>query len=328
MAVKIKVQRNKIIVGAALAVAAAALVGMGLWFMRADLHKVWNKVTGTPQPPMDMAVPRSRFPVKGIDVSHHNGDIDFRAVAADSVEFVLIKATEGIDHIDSCMVRNYDRAVEAGLKVGFYHFFRFDRGGVRQGRHFLSAVSGRPVDLPLVIDVETANNPKTDYYRVVGRLRDMIGFLRRKGLRVMIYCNGKTYDTYIRGNFDDAELWLASESVPGAKGDRRELWQHSHAGRVRGIPTPVDVNTFNGSREEFRKWLESIPVQKPVRRRRAVADTAAVSAPADSLRALPAQGAPADSAAQQPAAPAAPAAPAPAPPAAPENHPEKAANTQ
>ena len=94
---------------------------------------------------------------------------------------------------------------------------------------------------------------------------------------------------------------------------------------MRGIPTPVDVNTFNGSREEFRKWLESIPVQKPVRRRRAVADTAAVSAPADSLRALPAQGAPADSAAQQPATPAAP---APAPPAAPENHPEKAANTQ
>ena len=318
MVVKIIGLRNKIIVGAALAVAAAALVGVGLWLLRGDLHKVWNKVTGTPAPPMDMAVPRSRFPVKGIDVSHHNGDIDFRAVAADSVEFVLIKATEGIDHVDSCMVRNYDRAVAAGLKVGFYHFFRFNRGGVRQGRHFLSAVSGRPVDMPLVIDVETANNPKTDYYRVVGRLRDMIGFLRRKGLRVMIYCNGKTYDTYIRGNFDDAELWLASESVPGAKGDRRELWQHSHAGHVRGISTPVDVNTFNGSRREFLSWLESIPVQKPVPVRRIAADTTAVAIPADSVAPVTAPAADADSTAV----------PAQAPPAPPANRPGNVADTQ
>lgn len=255
------VKKRYVIIAAA---AAVAVIAVCVWLNRGRIGFLFNRIVDPASlPAMDVEVSRAEFPVKGIDVSHHNGKIDFRKVAADTVEFVLIKATEGVGLVDSCMARNYDGAVEAGLKVGFYHFFRFDRGGVRQGRHFMYATEGRPTSLPMVIDVETGGNPDVDYYMVVGRLRDMINFLKRHGQRVMIYCNGNTYDKYVRGNFDDADLWLASEHTPGAKGDRRELWQHSHAGKVKGIATPVDINTFNGSRNEFLKWLEndSVPIQ-------------------------------------------------------------------
>lgn len=245
----------------AITVVVLTTVIVAIWANFSSLTRLWLRVTNpTALEPMAVNISRKEFPVKGIDVSHHNGDIDFNLVAADSVEFVMIKATEGATHTDSCMARNYDRATAAGLKVGFYHFFRFDRGGVKQGRHFLSATSGRPVDLPLVIDVETYGNPDVDYYRVVGRLRDMIGYLKRHNCRVMIYCNNITYNRYICDNFADTELWLASESTPKDKGDSRSLWQHSHAGKVHGISTPVDINTFNGSREEFANWLNKSPL--------------------------------------------------------------------
>lgn len=238
------------------AVILVAAVFVVAWVNHRRLTRIWNRIADPDAvPPMAVEVSRKEFPVKGIDVSHHNGNIDFERVAADSVEFVMIKATEGVSHTDTCMARNYDHAVAAGLKVGFYHFFRFDRGGVKQGRHFLAATSGRPVQLPLVIDVEISGNGDVDYYKAIGRLRDMIGYLRRHDCRVMIYCNSKTYDKYIRGNFDDAELWLASENTPRDNGDSRELWQHSHAGHVKGISTPVDINTFNGNRKQFQKWL-------------------------------------------------------------------------
>ena len=239
--------------------AAAATVVVALciagYVMRRPLEHAIERMVGARTSDMHVEVSRREYPVKGIDISHHNGHIDFRKVAADSVEFVMIKATEGVDLVDSCMARNYDGAVDAGLKAGFYHFFRFDRGGVRQGRHFLSVTTGRPVAMPLVIDVETAGNPYTDYYLVVGRLRDMIGYLRRHGKRVMLYCNTKTYDTYIRGNFEGTDLWIASQREADATGDDRNLWQHSHKGHVDGISTAVDINTFNGTRAQFAHWL-------------------------------------------------------------------------
>lgn len=227
--------------------------------MRSYIERVYSRVTGdtTAVAPMHTEVSRKAYPVKGIDISHHNGHINFAKVAADSVDFVVIKATEGVTFVDSCLQHNYHEATAQNLIVGFYHFFRFNHGGVRQGRHFLRAINGLQTRLPLVIDIETDGNQSTDYYLVVGRLRDMIGYLKRRGHRVMIYSNRKVYEKYIKGNFDDLDLWLASGRTPDV-GNVCRLWQHSHNGRVGGISRPVDINTFNGSRTDFEKWLTPV----------------------------------------------------------------------
>ena len=278
--------RKRLIV-LAIAVMAVACVGLLVWLNRDRVGRAYDRLNGTAVSEMHVEVSRADYPVKGIDISHYQGDIDFKKVVADSVEFVMIKATEGIDHIDTCMTQNYYGATAAGLKTGFYHFFRFDRGGVKQGRHFLAVTHGLPVDLPLVIDVETAGNPEVDYYKVVGRLRDMIGYLRRHGQRVMIYCNTITYDTYIRGNFEGTDLWIASSHKASDTGDPRMLWQHSHNGRVNGINATVDINTFNGTRQAFYKWLASegdlsIPAE-PDTDSMVLADTLVIVTPPDSL---------------------------------------------
>lgn len=217
----------------------------------------------SPVQPLQVDVPRGRYPVKGIDVSRHNGHIDWKSVAADSVEFVFIKATEGVNHRDSMLLRHYEGARAAGLRTGFYHFFRFERGGVRQGRHLLNTVRNMDSSMPLVIDFEThTNNTDINYYLVIGRLRDMIAYLRRQHRRVMIYCNRREYETYIRGNFDNTDLWLASGREPDL-GRNVRLWQHSHNGRVRGIGGAVDINTFNGTRTQFEAWADTLQCALP-----------------------------------------------------------------
>jgi lysozyme len=101
---------------------------------------------------------RGRYPVRGIDVSHHQGLIDWQRVAADDVAFAVIKATEGGDHVDDAFALNLREARAAGLAVGAYHFFTFCRPGADQARNFISIVPRNQPLLPPVVDIEFGGN--------------------------------------------------------------------------------------------------------------------------------------------------------------------------
>lgn len=202
-------------------------------------------------PKMHTDVDRTVYPVKGVDISAHNGKVDFHQVAADSVVFVMLKATEGTDFCDANFSSNYAAAMEAGLLVGAYHFFRFNSPGRVQARHFIESVRGRPLDFPLAIDVEKWGNPAAyDVDSVRVQLAAMLDELRDSGYQVMLYTNRHGYETFIRDHFPDVPLWLCSLSRPPTPHEW-QLWQHSHQGKVRGVPTPVDLNTFNGDTITF-----------------------------------------------------------------------------
>lgn len=245
----------------------ANMAGMAVVALAAVLiFGVLSYYSGSSRPP-HVCVDRLRYPVKGIDVSYHNGDIDFEAVADDSVRFVYIKATEGGKWQDSCFDRNFDAARAAGLRVGAYHFFRFDVSGLRQAYNFLDGLHGRRPDLPVVIDLEEWKNaPDVTTADVIDRLAVMVDRLRADGLRVMIYTNKSGYTRFLHSRFDDLEVWICSFTDPPTGGPWR-LWQHSHQGRVRGIAGCVDLNTFNGSAEEFEEFSgwQGKKIQKDIR---------------------------------------------------------------
>lgn len=70
------------------------------------------------------AVPdREVYPLRGIDISHHNGEVDFSRVASEEadVAFAYIKATEGTDFIDPAFIRNARLSVASGIPSGAYH---------------------------------------------------------------------------------------------------------------------------------------------------------------------------------------------------------------
>lgn len=189
----------------------------------------------------------TKFPVRGIDVSAHNGEIDFNAVKADGISFVIIKATEGTSFKDRSFASNLLAAKMAGLKVGAYHFFRFDASGYMQALNLANSLRGRQLDLPVAIDIEEWSNPNqqgTDLIR--GRLDEMIDYLEQHGFRVMLYSNKNGNSRFIRGRFEGFPLWICSLADEPSSFDWT-LWQATHHGKVVGVKGDVDINAFNGS---------------------------------------------------------------------------------
>lgn len=191
--------------------------------------------------------------IVGIDISAHNGDIDFDKVKSEGIEFVIIKATEGGTFKDKKFVDNVREARKAGLKVGAYHFFRFDTPGYIQGLNFVNSIHGRKLDLPVAIDIEEFTNPNLQTSRLVmNRVTEMADHLESRGYRVMLYTNKKGYARFIKGQLSTYPLWLCSLGTRPDDIDC-ELWQATHHGRVNGVGSEVDVNVFTSSREA---WTE------------------------------------------------------------------------
>ena len=202
-------------------------------------------------------VSRGRYPVAGIDVSAHNGAVDFARVAEDSVSFVFIKATEGASFKDRMWEANYAGARAAELAVGAYHFFRFDMNGTMQALNLLQSIEGKRLDLPLVIDVEDDGNPEVSPEMVVVRLEEMISYLEERGETVMLYTNMNGYHKYVRERFSDYPLWICRLAYRPPEEIEWQIWQASHTRRVGGVSGDVDYNVFVGSREAFERSFGS-----------------------------------------------------------------------
>lgn len=217
---------------------AIGLVGSAIW--------AWREFM-TSAPYVDM----ERYPVRGIDVSAHNGEIDFRKVKDSGLEFVFIKASEGKDFKDKQFQKNYRTAGRAGLKRGAYHFFRFDKDGVDQAVNFIQAVGKRKLELGLVIDIESEGNPEGyDGEKIREQLQSMIDFLNLLGYRVTLYTNVSGYEKYLLNTFAGQPLWICSFSSTPFDAEWT-FWQYDHHGKVPGIEGDVDLNAFSGSKEEW-----------------------------------------------------------------------------
>src|SRR3990172_4519727 len=94
------------------------------------------------------------YPVVGIDVSNHQGVIDWPKVRASGIAFAYIKATEGGDFRDKSFERNWQDSAKAGMPRGAYHFFTACKSGAEQAGNFIAAVPRESGSLPPVIDVE------------------------------------------------------------------------------------------------------------------------------------------------------------------------------
>lgn len=198
-----------------------------------------------------------RYPIRGIDVSNHNGRIDYDKVAAAGYTFVYIKASEGATFKDPNFKRNYKNASRSGLKVGAYHFFRMNRDGDAQALNFMQSIRGTDLDLPLVIDIEDWGNVgSVDTETVRQRLRSMAKMLKMSGHRIMIYTNGDGHKKYYKPCFQGEDLWLCTLNDPDSVAGRGHIMQqYSHLGCIEGIEGEIDLDVFMGTQREWEAWL-------------------------------------------------------------------------
>lgn len=194
-----------------------------------------------------------RFPVWGLDVSHHQGRIDWRAAVSGEprLRFAYVKATEGGDHVDRRFAENWRGAREAGLRVGAYHFFTFCRPAEDQARNFLAVVPRDADALPPAIDLELGGNCAAVPDRAaLGAALEVFSREVERGLgeRPVLYVTPEAYDRFVAGAPPRHRLWLRdvirAPRLPAGAG--WTFWQFHHRGRVAGIEGPVDLNVFAG----------------------------------------------------------------------------------
>lgn len=202
--------------------------------------------------------PRETYPVRGVDVSHYQGEIDWSVLAQEDISFAFIKATEGSGTVDECFAKNWDAAQETALYVGAYHFFSFDSAGQTQAENFISTVPVCENALPPVIDLEyygdKADNPPS-YEAVSAELSVLIDALTAHyGKEPIIYTTMNCYTRYLQPSEITCPLWIRDIFSEPEEIDWT-FWQYSNFGRLDGYEgeeSRIDMNAYCGSEEAFR----------------------------------------------------------------------------
>lgn len=229
---------------------AIVFVGVALLLLGAVWYAYYQFISTPPY------VDPQRYPIRGLDVSSHNGLMNLDAAAGEGYEFIFIKASEGVTFRDPNFRINYTKADHAGMQIGAYHFFRFDCEGIPQAKNLLDVVGNRPLPLGVAIDVEEQNNATgIDSLTIAKRLVDMVQFLNMNGHRVTLYSNRAGYYDYIHNTFPGACLWICAFNSDPIY-DEWTFWQYDHHGHVAGIRGDVDLNTFCGSRADWKRYLQ------------------------------------------------------------------------
>ncbi|MGG3626589.1 GH25 family lysozyme [Bacillus gobiensis] len=179
---------------------------------------------------------------KGIDVSHWQGNIDWRKVAADGVKFAFLKATESTNYIDDTFYKNADGARAAGIKVGAYHFARIGskEEAIAEAKHFLNAVKKTKLSYPLVLDLEV-NQKKVSKEALTDAAVVFLEALENAGYFAMLY----TGKSFLESALEESKLksylkWIARYNHE--LGRAADIWQYSSEGKVNGIRGNVDMN--------------------------------------------------------------------------------------
>ncbi len=208
-------------------------------------------------------IPQS-YPILGIDVSHYQGDVNWEQVSDmnvknDSIQFVYIKATEGISVKDDKAEYNVQQARENGVDAGFYHYFIPTESATKQADFFIDQAYKFNYNLKPVIDIEVDEGFSSK------RLLDSITIYmnrieERIDERPLIY----TYSNFYKSHFESSALaseelfWIAQYNVdcPLMNLDNVLAWQFSESGTVSGINENVDLNI---AKEGF---LEKVRLKK------------------------------------------------------------------
>jgi GH25 family lysozyme M1 (1,4-beta-N-acetylmuramidase) len=195
---------------------------------------------------------KSRF---GIDVSEHQGAIDWQAVANDGVEFALIRlgnrgATEGLLYLDDYFEDNISGAQQAGILVGVYFFSQaITEAEAREEAEFvLKHLKGHRLDYPVVFDHEKVFGMEARSDHLTGEqisrcTETFLEIIREAGYDTMVY--GNKSDLYRLSPYllNRYGVWLAEYDAahPTMEHDLA-IWQFTSNGSVDGISTRTDLN--------------------------------------------------------------------------------------
>lgn len=198
--------------------------------------------------------------VYGMDVSQHNGKINFKKAKRDGIEFVFIRVGY-TGYTKSSFSLNLDKkyktyikdATKAGLKVGVYWYSQSTKvsEAKKEAKALLKAIKGYSITMPVVFDYEFADtkkgrldSAKLSKTNMTANALAFLNTVSNAGYDACIYASENflvehLYANQISSNF---KVWLANYSSKTNYNGDYEFWQHTAKGRVSGMRGNVDIN--------------------------------------------------------------------------------------
>lgn len=204
-----------------------------------------------------------RFEMHGIDVSHHNGKIDWKKVSDVNendikISFAFIKATEGTSITDADFKRNWQEAKENGIKRGAYHYYIPWRDPESQIAIFKKNVRLLEGDFAPVLDIEENSlRPDSKIIKDIGTWLKLAE--SHFGVKPIIYTNQSYFNKFIKGNYENYPLWIADytkQNLTLYDEDKLHFWQYSKKGKLEGIKGNVDFNSYLKAESEHEQLLK------------------------------------------------------------------------
>lgn len=232
----------------------ATALGVGLLFCNLDNVKRIAKDLIIRSCNKGTAIRPTAGEVWGIDISHHQKNVNWYKMEAEKPHFIFLKATEGSTHVDTRYTKYKKEAESLGISTGAYHFFSYSSDGTRQAEHFLATAHLQSGNLLPVLDCEFKNN-MPNKREVTKQLMRFIKTIEEElNVSPIIYCECSYYDKYLRDELNGrCPLWI-SNFYREPKCDY-VFWQKTDRFSHPAFRGTVDYNTFQGGDNELRKYV-------------------------------------------------------------------------
>lgn len=183
----------------------------------------------------------------GIDVSVHNGVIDWAKVKAAGVEFAIIRAGYGkvISQKDAQFERNYAGATAQGIPVGayWYSYAHNPAEAAAEALTFIKVIEGKRFEYPVWFDIEEKSALATGRANCSAMCRAFCEEMERHGYWVGIYASRSVIESYIDAETQERyAIWAAEWGSKLRYHGTAAIWQNSETGRVSGINGNVDTD--------------------------------------------------------------------------------------
>lgn len=194
---------------------------------------------------------------KGVDVSRHQGTIDWNKVKAAGVEFAIIRIgyrtyqDSGKLYVDNMAAQNIKKAKEAGIKVGVYIYSQAvtNSEGVDEADFVLKQLAGEKLDLPIVFDYEFYTDGRLEKANLSKEAGTSIANsfcleISKNGYTPMVYANKYMLTNYLYADkiSNNYKIWLANYTNKTYYAGEYSFWQFTESGKIDGINTSVDLD--------------------------------------------------------------------------------------
>lgn len=221
---------------------------------------------------------------QGIDVSYHNGTLDWSTIKAAGVDFAILRAayrgygTEGTLVRDAKFAEYMQGAMSQGIPVGAYIYSQAitTAEAVQEANYILNIVRGYSLDLPIVFDYEFAgvktgrldsawSSGKLNKSKMTDIALAFCDTIKNAGYDAMVYAN----KTFLSKNLDHEvienagyDVWLAHYTTNTNYTGDYKIWQYTSSGKIPGIANKVfDCNFMYSGTISMSLKISNIPNQ-------------------------------------------------------------------